>query len=97
MRCAAVEETPPSTKGREENAPKRIRTEGGERKQGEEGAEEAEEFKAKKRRKCLTWRRKGEILGGLEVSYVPSSSPYGAVSPDAAPPRTTPRSSIPTF
>jgi hypothetical protein len=95
MRCAAVEETPPGTGS--ENEPERIRTEGKERKQGEEGVDGAEEFKAKKKRNCLTRRTKGEILCGLEVSYVPSSSPYGAVSADAAPPRTTPRSTIPTF
>jgi hypothetical protein len=76
--------------------PERIRTEAEEAKQGEEGEEEAEESKAKKKRKPLTRRRKGEILSELEVSYVPSSSPYGAVSQDSAPPRTTPRS-IPTF
>jgi hypothetical protein len=45
----------------------------------------------------LTWRNKSEILGGLEVSYVPSSSPFGAASNDPAPPRKTPRSSIPAF
>ena len=33
--------------------------------------------RAKEKRKCLTWRKKGEILCGLEVSYVPSSSPFG--------------------
>jgi hypothetical protein len=52
---------------------------------------------ANKKRKHLTWRKKSEILAGLEVSYVPSSSTSGAASYDAAPPRTTPRSSIPTF
>ena len=33
---------------------------------------------AKKKRKYLTWRRKGEILSVLEVSYVPSSPPFVA-------------------
>ena len=63
--------------------------------QGQAG--EMLECEAKKKRKCLTRRIKSEILGGLEVSYVPSSSPYGAEFHDAAPPRSTPRSSIPTF
>jgi hypothetical protein len=52
---------------------------------------------ANKKRKFLTWRRKGEILSLLEVSYVPSSSPFDASFYQPAPPRSTPRSSIPSF